>query len=449
MPPHDIALEVNEYRLVLARSGSQALWAENSGGMFRLPRISIPRWARPAERLQQAIEEVWRLRSVVLDLLASEKCSNPCAVVEILSSSSLHGLTACMIDDISAAEISSEEREAVEGILAGRIDGRGPFSRVGWVQEAIEWISVEAGHDIEFTGEIHQFNASGSFALVRFVTQAGPAYWLKATGEPNTHEFQITRMLAEMCSAFLPRRISGREDWNAWVMEGGGEPLEHWNLGALEQAVLTLARLQKRTVNRTGAFLDAGAFDQRVCVLRAHLGELFDYLDEAMAKQTSKRVPRIEESRLSEMANVLHDACLSMEALEIPDTVVHNDMNSGNILFDTTHCVFTDWCEAGISNPFFAFQYLCLLDPCNGLGCRGRLREIYKQAWLDHLSGSKIDRAFAIAPLLAILSYLYGRGTWLQSERRNHPSVQSYARSLARHIDRAAQDKNLLEALCH
>jgi aminoglycoside phosphotransferase (APT) family kinase protein len=137
-----------------------------------------------------------------------------------------------------------------------------------------------------------------------------------------------------------------------------------------------------------------------------------------------------------------------MEALEIPDTLVHNDINSGNILFEGTHCVFTDWCEAGVGSPFFAFQYLCLLEAHGNGDWAPSLRELYKQCWLDRLSASQIDQAFALTPLLAILAYLYGRGTWLHSPKRNDPHAESYARSLARHMDRAAQDPQLLEVLC-
>jgi hypothetical protein len=149
------------------------------------------------------------------------------------------------------------------------------------------------------------------------------------------------------------------------------------------------------------------------------------------------------------MASILQDACFRMEALKIPDTLVHNDMNSGNILFRGTHCVFTDWCEIGVGNPFFTLQYLCLLQPRGEHDWTPRLRELYRQCWLDLLSASQIEKGLELLPLLAILSYLYGRGSWLHSERRNDPHVESYARSLARHRDRAAQNPRLLEVQCH
>jgi len=449
MLPQDTRHEQIEYRVVLVRSGSHAIWVQSDGGALRLPRVTIPRWTRPAEQLQQILKNVWHLRGIVLDVLPGKTGSAPCAVMEILSPGSGDGFAAAASEDITEQEMASDEREAVKAILAGKVGARGPFSRIGWIQEAMQWLRAELGHEIAFTDDVRQYNAAGGFALVRFATKDGRAYWLKATGKPNVHEFHITRMLAELCPEFLPHRIAEREDWNAWLMEDAGQPVQSWTLPALEQAVSSMATLQQKAITQTREFLAVGAFDQRLCVLRTHLAELVEYLDEAMAKQTSKKVLRIEANRLRQLSSLLQDACFHMEALEIPDTLVHNDINSGNILFEGTRCVFTDWCEAGVGSPFFAFQYLCLLEAHGNGDWAPSLRKLYKQCWLDRLSASQIDQAFALTPLLAILAYLYGRGTWLHSLKRNDPHVESYARSLARHIDRAAQDPQLLEVLCH
>lgn len=450
MSPHDTALEQNEYRIVLAQSRSNAIWAKRNDNTPSLPRISIPRWTRQVEELQRAVEETWHLNAIVLDVLTGGDDVCPCAVVQILSQELPDGLVAVSMDELREGEFQGRDRAMIEAIVAGDTRISGPLSCLDWVEEAMEWMRTEIGHDVNFTGALRQYNAGGGFALIRFGTRNGPAYWLKATGDPNRHEFHITEKLAELCPEFMPRRVAARADWNAWLMEDAGCPLDSWTLTALEQAVYSMAMLQQRTIGRSNAFLAAGAFDQRLWVLRAHLAELFEYLDEAMAKQTSTRVQPIEKRRLWEMARILEDACFRMEALGIPDTIVHNDINSGNILFNGSHCVFTDWCEAGVGNSFLTFQHLCLLQPGGGEeDWNPRLRKIYAQCWLDRLSPHQIGRALMLAPLLAVLSYLYGRGAWLRSSQRNEPHVESYARALARHMDRAAQSPQLREALCH
>lgn len=446
MLAHNAMLEQNEYRLVLVRFGSQAIWVDRADGALRLPRVSIPRWMRPAEQLQLAIEARWQLRAIVLDFLPGRMESAPCAVVEIMSLGAHDRLAAASIDEIAAGEMTSEERESVRAILSG--NAHGPFSRIGWIQDAREWMRAEVGHDIAFTEEVRQLNASGSFALARFSTRAGPAYWLKATGGPNIHEFHITRKLAELCPEYLPRQIAAREDWNAWLMEDAGQPLDSMELPMLEEAVLTMARLQRRTLGGTGEFLAAGAFDQRIGTLRTHLRELMEYLQEAMAKQTSTKAPRLDRHRLCRLESALRDACLRMEDVNIPDTLVHNDVNLANLLFKGMRCCFTDWCETGIGNPFLGFEYLCLLQSRSGEDWRSRLREVYRQCWIGFLETSAVDEAFALSPLLAMLASLYDRGTWFYASRRNLPHVESLARSLARHMDRLVLDPRFQETLC-
>jgi Ser/Thr protein kinase RdoA (MazF antagonist) len=211
-----------------------------------------------------------------------------------------------------------------------------------------------------------------------------------------------------------------------------------------------MAELQKRTVGLTEELLATGAMDQRVAVLREHTWEVLDYLEEVMVQQTSTKLPRLGRQRLSEIGLILQDACFRMQDLGIPDALIHGDMNRGNILFDGADCRFIDWSEAYIGNPFVTFQYLSLLNTGEQKGLNNlRLQEVYKCSWVDLMDPVQIDEAFTLMPLLAVAFYLYGRGDWLQSSRRNDPHRQGYARSLARHMDRAARAPQLLEALCH
>src|ERR1700719_456394 len=131
-----------------------------------------------------------------------------------------------------------------------------------------------------------------------------------------------------------------------------------------------------------------------------------------------------------------------MQALAIPDSLLHNDLNVGNVLIEESQCVFIDWSEAYVGNPFFIFPHLCSLlsrTEDTSLPWVQHLRARYKRPWQNLLTDAQMDRAFALTPLLAVLSCLYGRGYWLASPERDEPHFQGYARSLARYMDRAAQ----------
>jgi hypothetical protein len=392
------------------------------------------------------------LRSIILDFLSGKIDSAPCAIVEIVSSETRDSLVAASIDEFAAEEMTSEEREAIKAILAGNGNTRGPFARIGWIQEAMEWMCAEMGRDIAFTGDIRQFNAGGSFALAHFQTQAGPAYWLKATGEPNTHEFYITRKLVELCSEFLPRQVGAREDWNAWVMEDGGQSLrENLTLSALEEAVVALALLQQQSISRLNELRDCGCRDQGLKSILDHLDEIMAYLEEVAAQQTSTKAPRLDQEQLYCLARFLRDAFEHMRSLEIPDALVHGDLNLGNILFDGERCVFIDWAEAYVGNPFLTFEGLVAhlrISDTQAAVWAPHLRKLYKRQWLGTLSSSRLERAFRLAPVLAIAATLYGRGDWLACSRRNDPTIAAYVRSLARRMYAISREQDLLESPC-
>ena len=77
------------------------------------------------------------------------------------------------------------------------------------------------------------------------------------------------------------------------------------------------------------------------------------------------------------------------------------------------------------------------------------LTAAYKQHWRPVLSDFQIERALALTQPLAIASYLYGRDPSFTSEYRHDARHQSYARSLARHMDRVVQAQEFRRALCN
>jgi Phosphotransferase enzyme family len=448
--------EQREYRLAMVLPHSMRVLALSGPHKVQLPRVRILPSARIAAEITKVIQVHWGIKAIVLEILWLADITSACAVVEIFSagkgSDLPRGLVMVDYDDLPQTELSFEERPIVLAIVSGDPGSRGPFSRIGWLLEVMDWIRSAVPGTPEFS-DFHQINAGHGFALVRFSTVQGRAYWLKATGEPNRHEFDITIKLSQICSGYLPTVVAVRQDWNTWVVEDAGDCLEEPTpFSYLELAVSNLEGIHRRTVHRTAELKRSGFPHRSVSTLNENLPELFEYLQDVMVLQRSTRVPRLGPFRLRQLGAILRNACDRMQDLDVPDSVVHNDLNRGNILFDKGRCVFTDWCETSIGNPFFDFERLALSLPSLGRH-RDRdlmtLRTIYRRCWSDELSSSEIDEAFLLAPLLAAASYLYGRGDWLRSMRRSDPYVQSHARAVARFIDRAAYDLGTRRILCH
>jgi hypothetical protein len=447
-------IDQDRYRIAVTSARTSMVLVEHHGQNYRLPLVPIPRWTRPAEQLTKAIKAKWNLASIVIDYLPANEEGLTCAVIEIFddnwtnTSDALSSLSFQKIDNCDFAEA---EHAVLSEIISGNPGKRGPFSRIGWFTEARKWILESVEHrSVHLSTEITQFNAGGTFALVRFGTEEGPAFWLKATGAPNRHEFEITKRLAALAPRYLPPLVSAREDWNALIVEAVGHPLSDTpTLADLEQVLPAIAELQKQTVGQTEHLLGAGAIDQRIPALQSHLPQLMDYIEYAMEQQTSTSVPRLNRTQLQTLMAVLQDALGVMYGLGMPDTLIHNDLSSGNILFDGERCVFIDWSETGTGNPCLMPEQI--YGQFRSVGDEraqwiSRLKTLYNEAWLAQVGEQQLNRAFALAPVVATATRLCGRGNQFQSRRRDLDFLKN-SRSLTRYMDRMAQSQEFLEAL--
>jgi hypothetical protein len=433
-----------EYRCVLVLPHSLDVLAFPVAGHHRLPRIHIAPRSRPAQEIKMKVKAKWGLDVFVLEHWEAADDYAACAVAEVEIPKANSPLKLTPTSLLMHCELSEHEYLRVRLIIEGRTSS--PVSHLGWTDQAIAWMESATGSTFSSRADFEQWNAGGGFALLHVHSDDGLPYWLKATGEPNAHEFAMMRFLCKMCPDFLPKLVAIRKEWNAWLTEDAGDPLSDAP-GPTELATVAtrMARLQLLAIDWTDELLASGAFDQRLPALRSHIDAVIAFLIEAMGRQTSTRVAPLSRDRLLELGEILRDACFRLEAHDVPDTLIHNDLNAGNILSDGTKYVFTDWSEAAIGNAFLSCERLCQLNRAHA----DIVRNIYRDTWSPRLSTESMDEVLALTPFIAIYAHLYGRGHWLGQAGNLLPHFESYARSLARHMDRAAKDSHLLEILCH
>jgi len=418
-------------------------------------RVELPRNTRTAQQLQNELHRKWGLAVVILDILVTDGWTSPCAVAELLDRSVPVSFGLVQPEHLPGGELSEGEHISLQAILNGNEGNL--FARVGCIDEAIAWLEASTGGRILSKAQINQLNASAAFTLLRFPMQDGRDFWLKATGTPHEHERPVSCLLSKLCPGHVPEVVAERSAWNAWLMRGGGESISALSSAAsvaarsLETAAKSLAELQVKTAGAERDLLDSGVADHREHALRSKAEMLFDYFNEAMGRQTSTKVPRIETRRLRELRSIFEDVCRYVESLGLPDTVLHGDLNLGNILVTDERCVFIDWAEACVGNPLVTFEHLLLLNSTETPGlkavCDQRLRATYRSKMSMICDPRAIDAGFVCIPIIAAASAILGRGDWLETPLRNDPRRQAYVRAVVRHMDRAAREPMLLETL--
>lgn len=448
-------IETNEYRILLVGPELRGLYALDRGDEYRLIRVVIPQRTRVARELQKALYDVWGLAVLILDIQTTADDMSPCAIAELLQGTPPVEFRKIQPDQLPSFELSEDDRSSLYAVLAG--DAKSPFGGVGWIDEAIAWAEIATGGRVSSKFGVEQYNAGGEFTLVRLRMERGCDYWLKATGEPNTHEGRITSLLSKLCRGYVPEVVAEHPAWNAWLMRNDADsmstmPCDVFGITRLlEGAAESLAELQMRTVGAELDLFEAGAFDHRTSVLRTESETLFAYIDEAMRLQTSTKAERIETKRLCELRSLFEDACDYVDSLGLHDTVLHGDMNLGNILFAGQHCIFIDWCEAYVGNPLVTLEHLLLLNQIASPSLKEswdcRLRKIYRTVITKMFGACAIDAGFACMPLIADVSAMLGRRDWLRTSARRDPRRLAYVRAIARHMDRASREPALLGVL--
>ena len=244
MKTPDMTLTDVDYRCVIARTNFSRVLAIREANELRLPIVTIPPNTRPALALQQAIRVKFGLDIFVLEAWAGDKSSY--AAVELLTQRCLSSFTEIALDELSNSELSEEEPDHVQTCEGY---GRAEHARV-------------------------RGNASSLQGVLGILSKT----YRRQKG----------------------MEIAVKREWNAWLVEDAGNPLsDPLRLVDLLAAARHLASLQVLTVSEPENLLAAAAWDQRLPVLKTHIGRIVTYLIEAMARQTSTKAVPLSRNRLT------------------------------------------------------------------------------------------------------------------------------------------------------
>lgn len=438
------------YRAAVIMPDTQNILLAVTNGKCQLPLISVACGTRAAREIQRELESRWGLIVAVLDFVIGRNYV-PVAISELIGPPPGTGCCVIPIDEAPASELDCARKTVVAQIASGDVDDDNPLRRVGWLAEAAAWVDESTHCSVLLPHGIEQYTAGGGFALLRLESADNRVYWLKAVGPPNLHELRITTALAAAGVQHLPTLVASREDWRAWLMEDAGSPVQGaWDEAALYSAVSALAQLQKRALPYGDVLIEAGARDHRSASLKRQMRGWLPLLSKAMRLQTSTSVPKIDDKRLDELMQIVDEACEALIQIKMPDTILHGDLNPGNILFQDEACRFTDWAEARVGCPFLDLPLLPRLaakQPGSNDTTIGVTRNAYLRCWRDVLTEEQIELGFAVAPLLAAVSHLAGLLDPSRLRLKMDSEQIGYIRGLTRQLDREARSlemRNLL-----
>ena len=439
--------QFDHYRLVLIEPrGRSIMLDESSEGL--LPRVLIPRWTRAVRRITAQIRERWNIGAVVLDFLEGKSRDGNVVIAQSIngpwdSKAKAHG---CWHDlgAVPRKELTEFERSIISRLLEDGSTGRGPFSRIGWIEELLTWSANALQLErLQLSDEIVQLNASADAALVQISCRDGSTYWFKAPGKFHPIEQQMTAALSQQFPEYVPEMIAVHTAWNGWLMPDAGIPFLSSPTGSTTLAIEVVRRLgelQSATIPVATSLFTDGCHDHRLSTLRAQLPDLMFYLEEAMREPDIHFGPCITPSRLRRIGDMVAETTAKLEDMGIPDALMHCDISLENILIGRYGCMFIDWAQAGIGPPFVTFAHLSgqFAQHAGTRPMIQNLEEVYVGIWEALLPGCHPRRAMQLIPLVASASLLYCKKDCFEGEAMHGSRLFSYARVLARQMDSAA-----------
>ena len=452
MPPHPDGKET--YRLIITRRNASEILLSPNGKDWRLPRVDIRIHQRIAEQLTTEIRKAWDLEAYCLfvpNTPATRQAAGEirCALLECANCkqkapSGTYWMPVDVASECSDTNEAAAIRDAfVELNFYTSGEKPGPFAKPGWLKELFRWVYEQtAALGLRLTGNFRQYNASPTFSLMRLETD-GAALWFKATGEPNTHELPITRLLARLFPKYLPQILGVHTSWNGWLSEEvQGTPLDELTeCSAWERAAESLAQLQIESIRTGGELVDGQCKDKRLREAEKHVDSFFARMREFMRVQQKASPASLTDSELESLGDGLKDAFALLESFKLPDTLGHLDCNPGNIIVSPESCIFLDWAEACVTNPVVTFEYLRRHLERSGVkepAVDSRITAAYLQPWTPLFSQDDLRRAIAAVPPVAVFIHAIAGDTWRTLDPVANPALAGYFRALTRRMYRDA-----------
>lgn len=319
------------------------------------------------------------------------------------------------------------------------IDPAGFFASSGYFERLRVWVASKlTRHELTLGDDWTQYNMGPSFCLIRFETN-GPDIWFKAVGEPNLREYSITIKLSERYPGYLPRVLGSHPEWHGWLMcDGNGRhPDALCDLNSWQIVARSLAALQINSAADSETLLSVGCLDLRLGYLNVQMDDLFETIAHLMRLQTTSHPKPLTDLELSITKLQLKRSLQSLVDVGLPDTLVHLDLNAGNILVCSDRAVFLDWMQGGVGLPLLAIEYLMALVQRlrpDKPDWPGAVLEAYIRVWQALVSRDRLVRACCFTPIVAAMAFAVACLDWRKDAQAMDPHTAKLLRSIARRM---------------
>ncbi len=275
---------------------------------------------------------------------------------------------------------------------------RHPWAEPGGPADDLAWV---ADH-VDIAGRPVQHRTWNLSAIWSIPTPEGKV-WLKCVPRFYQHEAAVLRVLAEVVPGAGPTLLAA-DGHRQLLAEMAGR--DGYEATPEEQIAMVdaLVDLQLAVLARTDDLLAAGVPDCRCACL---LELLTSFLDRVA----------VDDGQLQRLKVELPDRLATLEALGLPDVLVHGDPHPGNSRLGADPPVWFDWGDSFIGNPLLDLGAVHRMAP------QAIERWLYR--WSEPAGGLDLTEAWTVLKPIALV-----RSAWVYQDFLDNiePSERIYHR---------------------
>lgn len=294
--------------------------------------------------------------------------------------------------------------EAVGGEL---LQKRLPWMRPGWFASATAWIDEQLARlGYTRTAPPEQLVAKSWSTVLRVPTTKGNLYF-KAPAPAFAFEPALTARLNQLIPGRVPIVLVFDEQRRWMLTQYAGTEIrdDADDPTRLEEALGQYAEVQMRLAPHIEILAATGCPDRRLHLLPRFYQEIlaatpFLHIDEP------RGLPRSQYEQLLAFAPQLQKMCDELASYHVPESLHHDDLHTGNILFNGERYVFIDLAECCLAHPFCSMfitlrvaRYILEYDE----PALERLRQAYLAPWTRYELMERLQRALELAHRLGSL----------------------------------------------
>ncbi|MEM7128427.1 MAG: phosphotransferase [Chloroflexota bacterium] len=398
-----------------------------TSSILMLPDANSSGWTLPAVELDRRMgfSAVWPVTHAMTELLGTSVTALRCVtqnvdednhtyhgtfILENDGSMAISLLDGCWINQDTLAELTISDK-IDRSLLQQYLDetkgdipqNRRAWQQPDWYSTAHKWIrsSLEAkGYTL--VGSIEQFDSWGLTCLMTVATDRGTIFFKTAPGLPLfAHEPNVMMGLATLFPGQIPKPVAVEPTLRWMLLAGFGSTLDSLpeeEVNAVRGEIMRrFGELQIEAIPYIEKLLGFGCLDRRLAHLIPHAKEILS------DKQFMLCFEAEEAQRLRARLPLLQKLCKQLTDFNIPETLIHGDLGTGNVAGDVKHPLFFDWTEAAISHPFFDIFDMFFADD---LAKRANIRKSYLSVWETYEPQHRLLEAWSIARPLCALYHL-------------------------------------------